>query len=61
MQASYYVIHMGSDTILNLDECKIVIVKDDNEGAQEAVDNNDIEEILNHADAIYNDSEITLG
>ena len=61
MQASYYVIHMGSDTILNLDECKIVIVKDDNEGAQEAVDNNDIEEILNHADAVYSDSEITLG
>jgi hypothetical protein len=61
MQASYYVIHMGSDTIFNLDECKIVIVKDDNEGAQEAVDNNDIEEILNHADAVYNDSEITLG
>jgi hypothetical protein len=61
VNADYYVIHMGSDTILNLDECKIVVVKHDNEAAQEAVDNNDIEEILNHADAVYNDSEVTLG
>lgn len=61
MSVDYYVVHVGSATILDLSECKIVAVKDDNEEAQEAVDNGYTDDLLNSANAVYSDNQIELG
>jgi hypothetical protein len=61
MGAKYYVVHQGSETVFELDECKLVVVNDDNEEAQEALDNGEVREILHYANAVYSDNEITLG
>jgi hypothetical protein len=59
--ARYLVVHEGTETILDLSECKIAVVKEGNEMAEEAVDNDDVEELLNSADAIFDENQITLG
>ena len=61
MATEYYVIHEGTGTILNLSECKIVAVKEGNDEAQENLDNDNCDDLLVNADAVYCENEITLG
>jgi len=61
MSTDYYVVHDGRGTLMRLEECKIVAVKEDNEEAREAVENDDTSYLLETANKVYSESEITLG
>lgn len=61
MSTDYYVVHDGTGTLLRLEECKIVAVREDNEEAREAVETDDTSYLLETANKVYSESEITLG
>ena len=62
MASSYYVVHPGTGTIVDLDEVWIVEVKEDNEEADGDLDSNDWESLLENADRKWSGkTEVSLG
>lgn len=62
MSSKYYVVHPGSGTIVDLDECWIAEVKEDNDTANEALGEDDWETLLDNADRKWDGQyEVTLG
>jgi hypothetical protein len=62
MGSSYYVVHPGSGTIVDLDEVWIVEIKDNNVEADNNLSDDDWEELLENADRKWSGrTEVSLG
>ena len=60
MAKEFYVID-GNDVIHLLSNCKIVQVDADNPAVADAYADDDVEVLMDNAEVVYTDSDITLG